>query len=62
MLSSISAKFSASLVTVILLGVVVGGLGVFNSKRIMDANAKNEFTHEVIENVLGVRENLVNIS
>ena len=27
MLSSISAKFSASLVTVILLGVVVGGLG-----------------------------------
>ena len=61
MLSSISAKFSASLVTVILLGVVVGGLGVFNSKRIMDANAKNEFTHEVIENVLGVRENLVNI-
>lgn len=61
MLSSISAKFSASLVTVILLGVVVGGLGVFNSKRIMDANAKNEFTHEVIENLLGVRENLVNI-
>lgn len=61
MLSSISAKFSASLVTVILLGVVVGGLGVFNSKRIMDANAKNEFTHEVIENVLGVRENLLNI-
>ncbi|MEQ9108144.1 MAG: methyl-accepting chemotaxis protein [Limnobacter sp.] len=61
MLSSISAKFSASLITVILLGVVVGGLGVFNSKRIMDANAKNEFTHEVIENVLEVRENLVNI-
>lgn len=61
MLSSISAKFSVSLITVILLGVVVGGLGVFNSKRIMDANAKNEFTHEVIENLLGVRENLMNI-
>ena len=61
MLSSISAKFSASLVTVISLGVLVGGLGIFNSKQIMDANAKNEFTHEVIENVLGVRENLVNI-
>lgn len=61
MLSSISAKFSASLVTVISLGVLVGGLGIFNSKQIMDANAKNEFTHEVIESVLGVRENLVNI-
>lgn len=61
MLSSISAKFSASLVTVILLGVLVGGLGVLNSKRIMDANAKNEFTHDIIESVLGVRENLVNI-
>ena len=61
MLSSISAKFSGSLVTVISLGVLVGGLGVFNSKQIMDANAKNEFTHEVIESVLGVRENLLNI-
>ena len=61
MLSSISAKFSGSLVTVISLGVLVGGLGIFNSKQIMDANAKNEFTHEVIESVLGVRENLLNI-
>lgn len=61
MLSSISAKFSASLVTVISLGVLVGGLGIFNSKQIVDASAKNEFTHEIIESVLGVRENLVNI-
>ncbi|WP_334118167.1 methyl-accepting chemotaxis protein [Limnobacter sp.] len=61
MLSSISAKFSVSLIAVILLGMVVGGLGVLNSKRIMDANAKNEFTHDVIEHVLEVRENLVSI-
>jgi methyl-accepting chemotaxis protein len=61
MLNSISAKFSASLVTVVIMGVVVGGLGILNSKRIMDANAKNDFTHQIIEHVLSVQENLINI-
>lgn len=61
MFKSISAKFSASLIAVISLGVFVGALGVFNSNTIMDANAKNDFTHQVIESVLSVRENLLNI-
>lgn len=61
MLNSISAKFSASLVGVVLMGVLMGGLGVLNSKRIMDATAMNDFTHSVIENILAVRENLLNI-
>lgn len=59
MFTSIGAKFSASLVTVILLCLVVGGLGIYNSKHIMDANAQNELTHEMIESVLGMRENLL---
>ncbi|HEX4842912.1 MAG TPA: CHASE3 domain-containing protein, partial [Limnobacter sp.] len=61
MLSTISAKFSASLIAVILMGVLVGGLGIYNSQQIMQANAKNDFTHEVIETVLGVKESLLNI-
>ena len=61
MLKSISAKFSASLITVIALGVVVGVMGIINSQQIMKAGVKNDFTHEIIENVLGVRENLLNI-
>ncbi|MCQ8896929.1 methyl-accepting chemotaxis protein [Limnobacter humi] len=61
MLKSISAKFSASLVTVIMLGTLMGVLGIYNSHSIMEANAQNEFTHVVIESVGGVRENLFNI-
>ncbi|MCE2745536.1 MAG: hypothetical protein LW710_06475 [Burkholderiales bacterium] len=45
MLNTISARFSASLITVIVLAMGVGALGYMNSKRIVEANAKNDFTH-----------------
>lgn len=61
MLNTISSRFSASLIAVIGLAIVVVVMGFLNGKHIMDANAKNDFTHEIIENVLGVRENLFNI-
>ncbi|HEY1058022.1 MAG TPA: methyl-accepting chemotaxis protein [Limnobacter sp.] len=61
MLKTISAKFSASLVTVIMLGTLMGVLGIYNSRSIMEANAQNEFTHVVIEAIGDVRENLFNI-
>ncbi|HEX4880657.1 MAG TPA: methyl-accepting chemotaxis protein [Limnobacter sp.] len=61
MLNTISAKFSASMVAVIFMGVLVGGTGIYNSQKIMEANAKNDFTHQVIETVMGIKENLVSI-
>ncbi|MCR2746233.1 methyl-accepting chemotaxis protein [Limnobacter parvus] len=59
MLNTISARFSASLIAVILMAVGVGALGLYNSKVIMDANAKNDFTHQVIENVLILKESML---
>lgn len=61
MLNTISARFSASLIAVIVMAVGVGALGLYNSKVIMDANAKNDFTHEVIESVLSLKENMLAI-
>jgi methyl-accepting chemotaxis protein len=61
MLNTISARFSASLIAVILMAIGVGLLGLYNSKVIMDANAKNDFTHQVIENVLSLKENMLAI-
>lgn len=59
MLNTISARFSASLIAVILMALGVGALGLYNSKVIMDANAKNDFTHQVIENVLILKESML---
>jgi len=61
MLNTISARFSASLITVIVLAMGVGALGYLNSKRIVEANAKNDFTHQVIENVLKLEKGMLTI-
>ncbi|WP_370260782.1 methyl-accepting chemotaxis protein [Limnobacter sp.] len=61
MLSTIRAKFIASIMAVVVLGLIMGAMGVYNSQQIMKANAKNDFTHEIIENVMLVKESLLNI-
>jgi methyl-accepting chemotaxis protein len=61
MLNTISARFSASLITVIVLAMGVGALGYVNSKRIVEANDKNDFTHRIIENVLLLEKSVLSI-
>lgn len=61
MLSTLSARFTWGMGALVLLMVLIGTEGVLSSRKIMEANAKNDFTHTVIENLLATRQAITNI-
>jgi len=61
MLSSMSARFTWGMGALVLLMVLIGAEGMLSSRKIMEANSKNDFTHTIIENLLATREAIINI-
>lgn len=61
MLSSISSRFTWGMGALVLFMILIGAEGILSSKNIMEANAKNDFTHTIIENLLVTREGIINI-
>lgn len=61
MLSSISSRFTCGMGALVVFMGLIGGEGMLSSKNIMEANAKNDFTHTIIENLLMTREGIINI-
>lgn len=61
MLSTLSARFTWGMGALVLLMVLIGTEGILSSRKIMEANAKNDFTHTVIESLLTMRQAITDI-